>query len=103
MVFNPAIPANGGSAYFGLEMAIPTSCPDADGDGLCDQWETNGLTVVVNGNSVFVDLPSMGANPNHKDIFIHADVMQSSNFFCLPVLGCVFGHTHKPDPAVSRW
>ena len=50
---------------------------DTDGDGLCDDWEKNGLTVNVNGVAVFVDLPSMGADPNHKDIFIQADFMVS--------------------------
>jgi uncharacterized protein (TIGR03437 family) len=97
--FNPPIAANGGSAYFGLEMAIPTSCPDADGDGLCDDWEINGLNVIVNGTPVFINLPAMGADPNHKDIFVQADYMVSSNAFCLPLIGCIFGHTHKLQAA----
>ena len=50
---------------------------DADGDGLCDDWETNGLIARINGVDVFVDLPSMGADPNHKDIFIQADYMKT--------------------------
>ena len=99
VVFSPAIPANGGTAYFGLENAVPSACTDTDGDGLCDDWEINGLTVYVNGQYVFVDLPSMGANPNHKDIFIQADYMQTSNYFCLPIVGCIFGHTHQLDAA----
>ena len=44
---------------------------DTDGDGLPDDWETNGVTI----DGVFVDLPAMGANPLHKDIFVHADWM----------------------------
>jgi hypothetical protein len=95
VVFNPPIPANGGTAYFGLEVAIPTQCADADGDGLCDDWERNGLTVVVNGVPVFIDLPAMGADPNHKDIFIQADFMANPGI-CIPLLGCFFGHTHQP-------
>jgi hypothetical protein len=44
---------------------------DSDGDGLPDDWEINGYIY----NGTFVDLPSMGANPNHKDIFIEIDYM----------------------------
>jgi hypothetical protein len=44
---------------------------DTDGDGLPDDWETNGVTI----DGVFVDLPAMGANPLHKDIFVHVDWM----------------------------
>jgi len=94
--FNPAIPA-GGAGYFGLEVAIPTVCADADGDGLCDTWETNGLTVVVNGLPVFVNLPAMGANPRHKDIFIQADYMVDPGVCFLGI--CAFGHTHQPQLA----
>lgn len=96
--FNPPIAANGGTAYFGMEVAIPTTCPDADGDGLCDDWETNGLTVYVAGVPVFVNLPAMGANPNHKDIFVQADYM-TSQALCIPIFGCLFGHTHQPSLA----
>ena len=95
VVFNPPIPANGGTAYFGLELAIPSQCPDMDGDGLCDDWETNGLNVVVNGLNVFVNLPAMGADPRHKDIFILADYMVDPGL-CIPILGCFFGHSHQP-------
>ena len=82
--FNPPLAPNGGSTYFGLEEAIPSTCPDADGDGLCDDWEINGLTVYVNGSPVFLNLPAMGADPRHKDIFIQSDYMTNAN------------HTHQP-------
>jgi hypothetical protein len=100
--FNPPLRANGGSGYFGLEMAIQTQCTDTDGDGLCDDWERNGLTVIVNGVPVFVDLPAMGADPNHKDIFVQADYMVDPGF-CFPIIGCFFGHSHQPKlDAVAR-
>ena len=44
---------------------------DSDGDGIPDLWETNGYTY----NGHFVNLPAMGANPNHKDIFVEIDYM----------------------------
>ena len=42
---------------------------DSDGDGLLDEWEINGVTM----NGVFINLPQMGANPNHKDLFLELD------------------------------
>jgi sugar lactone lactonase YvrE len=48
---------------------------DTDQDGLPDEWETNGLD--VNGDGVIdLDLPSLGADPIHKDIFLETDYMQ---------------------------
>ena len=48
---------------------------DTDGDGMLDVWETSGLHVTVGGVDKFVNLPAMGANPLHKDIFVEADYM----------------------------
>jgi LPXTG-motif cell wall-anchored protein len=48
---------------------------DADGDGLLDSWETEGLDVDGNG-SIDVDLPGMGADPRHKDVFVEVDWME---------------------------
>jgi hypothetical protein len=58
--------------------------PDTDGDGLPDEWEKNGITI----EGEFLDLKAMGANPMHKDIFIHADWMlhpNDSGLFPLPL------------------
>lgn len=63
---------------------------DTDGDGLLDNWETDGLTVNVGGTPVFVDLPSMGADPQHKDIFVEIDYMEDG------------GHSHAPDPTAIQ-
>lgn len=40
---------------------------DSDGDGLLDIWETEGIEGL--------DLPSMGANPLKKDVFVEVDRM----------------------------
>lgn len=53
---------------------------DSDGDGIPDDWELHGYTF----NGVFVNLPTLGADPNHKDIFVQADFMTG----------------HKPDQTV---
>lgn len=47
---------------------------DRDGDGLLDQWETDGLDADGDG-TVDVDLPAMGASPDHKDLFVEVDWM----------------------------
>ncbi|MGD8752794.1 MAG: choice-of-anchor L domain-containing protein, partial [Anaerolineales bacterium] len=57
---------------------------DTDGDGLLDIWETNGLNI----EGVTVDLPAMGADPDHKDIFVEIDWMGDPGD----------GHSHAPDP-----
>lgn len=44
---------------------------DSDGDGLPDDWEINGYTY----NGQFINLPAMGADPNHKDILVEVDYM----------------------------
>lgn len=51
---------------------------DTDGDGLPDSWEKNGYD--ANGDGVVdVDLPGMGANYLHKDIFVEVDWMVSDH------------------------
>ena len=47
--------------------------PDADLDGLLDSWETVGLDADGDG-TIDVDLPSFGADPQHKDLFLELDI-----------------------------
>jgi hypothetical protein len=71
---------------------------DTDGDGLLDIWETEGLTVSVNGVDVFLDLPAMGADPMRKDIFVEIDYMVKPGY-CIPFTKvCFLGHSHQPKP-----
>ena len=61
-------------------MYVSTKVKDDDGDGLLNKWETavsdgGGFRDPATSN-VLVDLASMGANPNHKDLFVEADYMQ---------------------------
>jgi WD40 repeat protein len=45
-----------------------------DGDSLPDTWEEDGVD--VDGDGIpDLDLPAMGADPNHKDIFVEVDFM----------------------------
>ena len=47
---------------------------DTDGDGLPDCWEKYGVDTDGDG-TIDVDLPKMGADPKHKDIFVELDHM----------------------------
>ncbi|MEU7873056.1 PxKF domain-containing protein [Dactylosporangium sp. NPDC049140] len=62
----------------------PGSCAtgggvDSDGDGLLDEWETNGVTIDPDGAGPiapqFIDLAVMGADKNKPDIFLQLDWM----------------------------
>ena len=43
--------------------------PDSDQDGLPDFWEEEGVWV----SDKYLDLPAFGADPSHKDLFLHYD------------------------------
>lgn len=48
---------------------------DSDGDALPDDWEQNGVDVDGDG-TIDLDLPAMGADPQHKDLFVEGDYMR---------------------------
>ncbi len=50
---------------------MATRCPD--------NWETDGVDVDGNG-SIDLDLPGMGADPRHKDLFVELDFMPPHRF-----------------------
>ncbi|MBO3101090.1 choice-of-anchor L domain-containing protein [Cellulomonas fengjieae] len=66
------------------------STEDSDGDGLLDEWETHGLTMLTGDGQDVVDLPTMGADPNVPDIFVEIDHMADGN------------HSHLPEPAAIQ-
>ena len=70
---------------------------DSDGDGLPDDWEKFGLDI-GNNSSIDVDLPKMGATPDHRDLFIEVDWMERPciklNLIFLTV--CWFGRSFAP-------
>ncbi len=50
---------------------------DSDGDGLPDIWEKNGYDA-NNDGIIDVPLPSLGANPMRKDLFVEVDWMNAA-------------------------
>ncbi len=86
---------------------------DSDGDGLLDSWETDGYDADGDG-SIDVDLPAMGANPFHKDIFVELDwelgaqlfresILEVKEAFALAPIDA--GGTLNPDgqPGINLW
>lgn len=63
---------------------------DTDGDALKDYWEVYGHDQ-NNDGIIDVNLPAMGADPFHKDIFIEVDWMKNS---------ATETKSHIPDPSV---
>jgi len=78
----------GGHLHAYLMTRCGAAGGDSDGDGLCDDWERFGLQVPDKNGSIvgFLNLPAMGADPNHKDVFVQVDYMVASD------------HTHQPKP-----
>ncbi len=63
-----------GRIYVDNQFSVRVITVDRDGDGLLDIWETAGLDADSDG-VIDVDLPAMGANPDHKDLFLEFDWM----------------------------
>jgi hypothetical protein len=61
------------------DVTLTVGVPDADGDGLADEWEEEGVDVDGNG-TIDLDLPGLGADPLHKDIFVELDFMPPHRF-----------------------
>jgi hypothetical protein len=73
---------------------------DTDGDGLPDDWESNGADVDGNG-TVDLDLKAMGADPNHKDLFVEVDWLTKDDRKLGPInLGG--GFDARPSTAAAR-
>ncbi|MCU0834677.1 MAG: DNRLRE domain-containing protein [Chromatiaceae bacterium] len=58
-------------------MGLDPASNDTDGDGLYDGWEVIGLDRDHDG-TLDLDLPMLGANPHHKDVFVEIDWMEDA-------------------------
>ena len=73
--------SNSANDYSPSWSPILSSTEDSDGDGLLDIWEEFGY---YSDNGAFVNLPAMGADKNHKDIFVEVDYMADNTHSHLP-------------------
>ena len=60
----------------GPNPLIVTIEKDTDGDGIPDSWEMNGIDIDKDGE-VDLDLQMLGADFEHKDIFVEIDYMSA--------------------------
>lgn len=98
-------------------IAIVPNLTDSDGDGLFDIWETVGIDLNNNGDlndPGDLDLPALGADPLHKDIFLEFDWMigQEPSAAAIQALKQAFaaapidaGGIANPDgqPGINLW
>lgn len=72
---------------------------DTDCDSLADVWETSGYDVNYDG-TIDLNFPAMGANPNHKDIFLEIDYMQyhAPRTGVLPAIVTAFANAPVQNP-----
>ncbi len=82
-----------GSAYL--------TAVDTDGDGLLDSWEINGIDVNGDGK-VDLDLPGMGADPNHKDLFVEVDSMVGLGFNATAQANVIAAFANAPNDLVDN-
>lgn len=86
----PDVCGNGICAPDESPCSCPQDCVDTDGDGLADVWETQGIDMNCDGVPD-LNLPALGANPNHKDIFVQIDYMVYLGGYGVPA------HSHMPN------
>lgn len=87
---------NGGDNDFNDLIAVIRVDLDSDGDSLWDDWEQLGIDTDGNG-TIDLNLPALGANPRHKDVFVEIDFMD-----CAVAGGdCATGDTHSHRPKAA--
>lgn len=87
---------SGGDMDFNDLIALVRIDVDTDGDGLWDDWERFGIDTNGDG-TIDLDLPALGANPMHKDVFLEIDFMD-----CTVAGGdCAAGDTHSHRPKAA--
>lgn len=76
--FNSTYGGGTGNFQFGGDAFIAKIVEDRDGDALPDCWEKEGVYIDNDDTSdrpPDLNLSKMGANPDHKDIFVEVDYM----------------------------
>jgi hypothetical protein len=57
-----------------IQITLPASGVDSDGDGLPDDWEREGGGIDVDGDGeIEISLFDLGARPDRKDLFLEID------------------------------
>jgi hypothetical protein len=94
----------GGRVTVGAAMIQP-NLADQDGDGLLDVWEQSGIDLDCDpSNGIALNLPAMGANPNHKDLFLEVDWLPGAELSraSVQVIKESFGRAPKDSGGVAN-
>lgn len=75
-VFDSAAFLDNLRSYQASDCNAGSDLADDDGDGLPNSWETQPVDTNDDGTPD-LDLPAMGADPEHKDLFVEIDSMPS--------------------------
>lgn len=83
-----------------VEVNFRLDLGDSDDDGLIDEWEINGVDADGDGD-IEIDLPNMGADFEHKDLFVEVDVHNGTVFnqSDLDAVAAVFAGAPVPNPS----
>jgi len=85
-----------------------TAVKDRDGDGLLDLWESSETPILDPYGQALPNLKAMGADPDHKDVFIELGFMFTEDdpdpAIGPPSYGGVPkpAHSHSPSPAALK-
>ena len=92
-----------GAGYGSIDALQWLPSTDSDGDGLSDSWEIHGVDVDGDG-AVDLDLPAMGSDPDHKDVFVEIDAMAGHELEQAAVDSVVqaFARRAGPQPRPDR-
>lgn len=74
---------------------------DADGDGLLDDWEINGIPY-TDGNGVAQRLMLSEADPQHKDLYVEIDSMVGRGFDEIAQLDVIVAFATVPNALVNN-
>ena len=89
--------------YEGPDGLIVTIEKDTDEDGIPDNWEINGIDSDKDG-TIDLDLPGLGADWEHKDIFVEVDYMNTyrPNQFALDSVIDAFDNAPVTNPDMAN-
>ena len=85
-----------------------TAVKDRDGDGLLDVWESSETPILDPFGQALPNLKAMGADPDHKDVFIELGYMFTEDDPDPAIGPPSYGgvpkppHSHSPSPAALK-
>lgn len=98
--FSGSVPATeeAKSGEFTFTIDGDTVCDeDTDRDGLCDKWEREGVDIDEDG-TIDLDLPKLGADPQHKDLFVEIDRLNGQMVYGLGGVVSAFADAPVDNP-----